>query len=332
MIQNLHFANVGKRKGYSYFNYMAKAYFYELFTSVCHSGIIKTFLFVRWRLLRSLGLTSNIPSSKPAFLRSFTQSSSTKRNIQSTVSDKVSDFLKQDGLCILGVLPDEIISGLLQNYETLLLNKYNLSSIQEAINSLKVSGNARGFNCTFQLESLDEVIRYFNLDKIACNTLGLSHIELMALATCDITVPLDNIDSYNEVFKGYDQALRFHKDFDGLRFLKTFIYLTDCELHNGPHVYVKKTANNFPSISTLGFARLNKSDMLKFFNSEDIVVLTGCKGTSFIEDTTGFHSGCLPEKGYRIMIVIEFMDKNSTEHIFNKSCEYKTIPAYPDML
>ena len=84
MIENLHFANESKRQGKTYFKYMAQLYyqicFYELFRSVYHSGIMKTFLFVRWRLLRSLGLTSNIPSSKPAFLRSFIQSSSTRRN------------------------------------------------------------------------------------------------------------------------------------------------------------------------------------------------------------------------------------------------------------
>src|SRR6185436_17586204 len=43
-------------------------------------------------------------------------------------------------------------------------------------------------------------------------------------------------------------AQLFHQDIDRLRFLNFNFLLTDCDTHNGPHVYVRRSARNKPPV------------------------------------------------------------------------------------
>ena len=84
------------------------------------------------------------------------------------------------------------------------------------------------------------------------------------------------------------QAENFHRDVDDLRFVKFFTYLTDVDEDSGPHVYVP------------GSHRQNKLTKIRRYTDEEIVEAfgPGCEkrflgpaGTSFLENTFGFHRG-----------------------------------------
>ena len=142
--------------------------------------------------------------------------------------------------------------------------------------------------------------------------------------TCDTTIKPKSLEKYSNTIKqkGYDNALKFHRDFDGNRFLKHFIYLTDCGLDNGPHIYIKNSINNCP-INFNGVKRLSLPIINSFYNKKNILTLTGEKGFNFFEDTTGFHAGSIPKEGIRIMMVIEYMDTKSTQYHAKNTTNYK---------
>ena len=76
----------------------------------------------------------------------------------------------------------------------------------------------------------------------------LSLSDISVQVKCDTTVAPKSEFKYDEIIKknGYDNALNFHRDFDGKNFLKHFIYLTDCEINSGPHTYKTGSSQNIP--------------------------------------------------------------------------------------
>ena len=84
----------------------------------------------------------------------------------------------------------------------------------------------------------------------------------------------------------------WHRDRDGLRVLKIFIYLSDVELSNGPHEYVAgshiiKPLRFVPQI------RYSDQSVNSIFEKNRRILL-GNKGACFIVDTTGLHRSTPP--------------------------------------
>lgn len=97
---------------------------------------------------------------------------------------------------------------------------------------------------------------------------------------------------------GAQQAELFHRDVDDWRFLKLFVYLTDVSLENGPHVYVRRSADD-PRLTTI--RRYSDGEVASAFPADDVLTLTGKAGDGFIENTTGLHRGRPVENGIRLM-------------------------------
>lgn len=104
-------------------------------------------------------------------------------------------------------------------------------------------------------------------------------------------------------------AQMYHFDMDRPRWLKNFFYLTDVNNSNGPHVFVRKThrTGRFPRpLLAKGYARLTDQEVSQFFGQEDQMQIVGGRGSAFAEDTRGIHKGLIPEKGYRLVLQLEF--------------------------
>ena len=87
-------------------------------------------------------------------------------------------------------------------------------------------------------------------------------------------------------------AQMWHFDMDRPKWLKVFIFLTDCLENNGPHYFIKGTHNKIPlSIRFKGYERISEEMILKNFSTEDIKKFTAKKGSILIEDTSGLHKG-----------------------------------------
>lgn len=116
---------------------------------------------------------------------------------------------------------------------------------------------------------------------------------------------LDSIQAWWS-YSGNDtpqEAENFHRDNDGIRFLKFFIYMTDVGEANGPHVFVDGSPRS-PVLTRLG--RLSDAEVEQAFGKEKILVMRGKAGDAFLEDTFGIHKGQLPQEGRRLLVQFRY--------------------------
>jgi hypothetical protein len=78
-----------------------------------------------------------------------------------------------------------------------------------------------------------------------------------------------------------------HRDFDDYKFVSLFVYLTDIDDNNGPHMYYPKTHNGED-------------------NTEEPVIIKGKKGTTFLADVYGLHNGVPLKEGKRCLLWCRF--------------------------
>lgn len=106
----------------------------------------------------------------------------------------------------------------------------------------------------------------------------------------------------------------YHRDKDGIKFIKLFIYLCDVDDTTGPHVYVKST-----SVSK-GFRkclRYSDAEVVKAFGEEKVTVLTGNSGDAILEDTFGLHKGMVPTEKSRLILQVQYSISPLVELSYN---------------
>jgi hypothetical protein len=141
-----------------------------------------------------------------------------------------------------------------------------------------------------------------------------------------------------------EAAQLYHYDLDRLKWLKIFIYLTDVDENNGPHRLVK--GSHKPDAKPMkllkkGYARIEDSDLAKYYKKEDFVAIKGEAGSVFAEDTKCWHKGTPLKKGHRLVLEFEYTSslfgsnypdweiKNASEK-FRQFC--KNNPVYSSHL
>jgi len=86
-----------------------------------------------------------------------------------------------------------------------------------------------------------------------------------------------------------------HRDYDDYKFLAFFVYLSDIDENNGPHVYYPNTFDGT--------------------EEKEEIVITGKAGTAILADTYGLHKGQPLESGKRLILWLRFgMFLNNTYH------------------
>jgi len=100
-------------------------------------------------------------------------------------------------------------------------------------------------------------------------------------------------------------AQNFHFDMDRIKFLKFFFYLTDVGPENGPHCYIRGSHHRKPR-ALLKDGRISDEQILDHYSPEDIVEITGTRGTILAADTRGFHKGKPVQSGERLLLQIEY--------------------------
>lgn len=98
--------------------------------------------------------------------------------------------------------------------------------------------------------------------------------------------------------KGAQQAEFFHRDVDDWRFLKLFIYLTNVDDKNGPHIYVTHSST---SEKLTKLRRFQDDEVISAFGQNNVLQLTGLAGEGFLEDTYGIHKGQPVKEGKRLI-------------------------------
>jgi phytanoyl-CoA dioxygenase PhyH len=88
------------------------------------------------------------------------------------------------------------------------------------------------------------------------------------------------------------QAENFHRDFDDWRFVKYIVYLTDVDEDSGPHIFIP---GSHKQNKLLPIRRYTAEEIAGAFGQGNEKLFVGPAGTSFLENTYGFHRG-LPAK------------------------------------
>ena len=120
-----------------------------------------------------------------------------------------------------------------------------------------------------------------------------------------------------------EAAQLYHFDMERIRWLKWFIYLTDVDTNKGPHCFVRgshRTGRKPPSLMQRGYQRIPDADIENHFPKEDILEITGRKGSIFVEDTSGFHKGKLPVSGPRLVLELEYSNSLYGALISRETC------------
>lgn len=102
-------------------------------------------------------------------------------------------------------------------------------------------------------------------------------------------------------------AQEYHFDLDRIRFVQFFVYLTDCETNDGPHCFVRGThrpERTSRELLARGYARIPDEDVRERFPADDLVEITGSRGTIFAVDTLAFHKGKQPTNHDRLVLQI----------------------------
>lgn len=97
----------------------------------------------------------------------------------------------------------------------------------------------------------------------------------------------------------------FHIDIDRSQALLFIIYINDVDENNGPHIYVQNTHQSKP-LCFLQDRRMNPQELEDYYSKENMIEITGKKGTVFVIDSLGFHRGKPLDTNNRLALKYEY--------------------------
>lgn len=104
-------------------------------------------------------------------------------------------------------------------------------------------------------------------------------------------------------------AQLWHFDFERPKWIKVFLYLTDCNESNGPHCFIEGSHKNaaIPLLIRLKmYARIEDDYVNNFFSKDIIKVITAKKKSILFEDTRGLHKGMKVKEGKRLILQFQY--------------------------
>lgn len=151
---------------------------------------------------------------------------------------------------------------------------------------------------------------YYRIDQLLAvpGLLGFfNHPLVLAVAElylgCKPT--MDNIGGWWS-FAGRDAAKGtqwFHRDWDNIRAIKLFIYLTDTGPDDGPFEFVEASHRDERLVE---INRMEDERVARSMADLPLRSITGAAGTIFLADTFGLHRGRLPRAHSRLMVTAQY--------------------------
>lgn len=160
-------------------------------------------------------------------------------------------------------------------------------------------------NDLIECKEIQKILIDESLYKITSNYFGKEPI--LDGVTAWWSFPSENADS--------NAAQKWHFDLERTKWLKIFIYLTDCDNKNGPHYFIESSHKDFGipfSIRKNGYKRVEDNEIKKNYNSKNIKCFTSKQGGVLIEDTRGLHKGQNVKSGSRLILQLQY-----TTNLFN---------------
>lgn len=216
--------------------------------------------------------------------------------------------LRAKGFCELAPRSEAQVNGLVDLFLSGMRERErkpfeSLGSYFEFARAAKTERPAGVF--TSGSDGLSELLREPSLVALASEYLQLPPSRLVGNANMD---PLIRIDGHaSSTSTGYDNALRFHRDVDSYRFLKMFIYLTECRVGDGHHEIYLGSHLRRPFL--LGpIQRYDPVDIERLIPTSQLRRVEGSAGYMFAEDTFAFHRGTVPVARDRLICNLQYMD------------------------
>lgn len=179
----------------------------------------------------------------------------------------------------------------------------------------------------------EQLIQYPLIQKLVMDP------SLLALAQSYLKAPpiLDCVNmwwctSYSKSASA-EAAQMYHFDLERPKWIKFFVYLTDINEDTGPHCFVAKSHKSkaIPwKLLKRGYARIEDDEVADNYKAEDVLVMTGPKGTLLAEDTRGLHKGLHLKHGERLIFQIQY--SNSMFATSSKKFNLSSNNATPDFV
>lgn len=228
---------------------------------------------------------------------------------------------------------DEILTDLLENgYSTdrYVLSEEKVSNLRNEILNLKFRSKSETISMigndivrksnalaeipevgvdTYWIESQNDLIqcesvRELVMDKQILTTVAryLGCPPILAQISSWISIPTLNTKNNLNV-----NAQMFHQDKEFTKFIKVFVYLNNVDQENGAHWYIE--GSHIDDLNKKGIpfsSRISDTDILSYYNKDQIKMASGKSGTVIFGDTSAVHKGGRVKKGHRIMLQLEF--------------------------
>jgi len=101
----------------------------------------------------------------------------------------------------------------------------------------------------------------------------------------------------------------YHCDINDYKTIKFFFYLTDVNLEDGPHAYIKGTHRRRQILHQLigqGCAKIPDEDLVELYGRDQVEVITGPAGIGFGGDPYCLHKGMVPQRSARLLLQLEY--------------------------
>ncbi|WNC52876.1 MULTISPECIES: hypothetical protein [unclassified Thermosynechococcus] len=206
------------------------------------------------------------------------------------------DELRRDGFSILEKTIELSKIEKIYHFSLNTLSENDKQLLRDADHLGKKARIFYSVDTIFESEDIQSII--FDND-----LLNLAYLYLEAPPVLDLVAMWWSIPSDNSCLS--EEAQLFHFDYDRFKFLKFFFYLTDVSPVSGPHCYVKGSHIHKPR-EIFRDGRVTDDLIRKYYSEDKIVEICGAKGTIIAADTIGFHKGKPLEKGFRLLLQIQF--------------------------
>jgi hypothetical protein len=121
----------------------------------------------------------------------------------------------------------------------------------------------------------------------------------------------------------------WHRDLNHKHYLlKVFIFLSDCDITNGPHEYITGTHMKFDHLNGKRYFTDSEVEEVYPENSEKRIVSKVKAGTIIIEDTRGLHRARMPEKNFRDLGFAVFSPDLNEAHFNIRKEDYIHLTSF----
>lgn len=282
---------------------------YTIRNTVARPKYFLAFVLARFSLLRQIYAFC----SQFSFNLSLSLNSETKTLFELD-PDQAIDTLKQDGVCSGLNLPADFLADLQQYLGTQDCYAGGNTSLGFKITEKEQLDQAfqqpfyvaRYFNLSTSCPQIAQLVNDPKLQKIATGYIGKNAQYTGASLFWTFPIQGVSVDSDQQMFSHY------HYDIDDFSSVRFCFYLTDVTLNEGPHIcirgsHIKKRLHQILNF----FSRIQtEAELVKIYDTNKFLTITGNSGMGFIEDTFCYHKGEPPKSSPRLFLQLHFAANN----------------------